>query len=122
MNTSLRNLVGRFALGVFLASVVVPVTPASHLIRDADIECGGPGLQVGRAYQQFEPVGGPAGPEHCPACHLMRALGGADPTQVASAVPGPSAPELHLLPLDSRHDRTVVRERPSRAPPVALSA
>jgi hypothetical protein len=122
MRASFRHLVCQFALLVFVASIIAPVLPASHQVLDADVELGGAAFLGSRAVPQIAPVGDSTGPEHCPACHLLRALGGADPAHVASAAPGTAALELYSFPLDGRRDHRATGEGPSRAPPAPLSA
>jgi hypothetical protein len=117
LSLRLRALV---ALSAFVGSLSLPLLSFGHLALDDDTACGSvvmafgqPGTRVGL------PQSSPRA-QHCPLCHWLRAVGGAQAAGAVTAVawlePGAPAPAVSLV----WHPALVVTERPSRAPPAVI--
>jgi hypothetical protein len=116
MRAPARILVGRLALFIFVIGLTLPNFASSHLLAEADPDCGA-FPTADHARPGFETVKTSA--QHCALCHWLRSLRETAPPAVA----GPAAalvvaervtigridPAGHCPQLDS----------PTRAPPTA---
>jgi hypothetical protein len=102
------------------AAIVLPLFGLTH-VPDDDVDSLALGAAVHHARTQFERVIERTGDQHCLACHLLRALSGADVARERQPVP-PDAFTQALRP-----QTLIVASAPAQAfsprgPPIAGSA
>jgi len=83
MRARARLLVGRLALFVFVLGLALPNFASSHLLAEADPDCGA-FPTTDHARPGIEAVKAPA--EHCALCHLLRSLSETAPASTESLV------------------------------------
>jgi hypothetical protein len=110
----------RVVLTVFVVGLAVPVLAAGHGPAEDDTFCAPFLPSAGHPTLQFEQVLPPVTGEHCAICHWLRAVSGAapdasSPTQALLDAVSSIAPMPELA-----GGRTILAERPSRAPPVLV--
>jgi hypothetical protein len=104
------------ALAAFVGSFALPLVAKPDFGPDDDSACGQVSLVNGHPVTQIEMVVPPKGFDHCPFCHLQRALSGAAPS-TAVALVLPLGATAVASPVTRHAGTTAVPHRPSRGPP-----
>ena len=119
MRASARLIVGRLALLVFVASLVLPNFASRHLLTDFDPDCGAfpisdharPGIEAVKA----------SAASHCAICHWLRSLRETAPTAAAQPSAVFAASERVLSGTIDPAGYCPQLDPPSRAPPADAS-
>jgi hypothetical protein len=97
---------------------MLPLWGGAHFLEDDDPACGPSGFAA-HAVEQFVPVHGAPGVDHCILCHSWRLLGSAAAGERRDVLSSP-APLAATVPSNAaRPPRRSLRIDSSRAPPVS---
>ena len=120
----LRRLSALIVLAALCGSAIVPVFGDLHLAGD---EACADDAWVSDAHAashqtsiQFETVREPIAGDHCAACHLQRAMAGADDDAKRAQIQDTEGPAWMLGHTIDRRRSATVTSVPTRAPPVSL--
>lgn len=120
----LRRLSAFVVLVALCGSTVLPLFGDLHTV--ADVACADDAWLTDahaashHAQVQFESVREPVAGEHCAACHLQRAMAGADDDAKRAQALVAERPGWAAAPAIGRPDRVPPAGVPTRAPPVTL--
>ena len=101
------------------AAIVLPLLGLTH-VPDADVDALAAAAEH-HSRPQFERVIEPSGDDHCLACHLLRAMSGADAGGLCAIVQPPRLIHASQSPT-AVEARRIGHASPPRAPPVLDSA
>ena len=119
MRASARLIVGRLALLVFIASVVLPNFANRHLLTAFDPDCG-VFPTADHARPAFEAVKASSA-SHCAICHWLRSLRDTAPATTAQAVAAFIVTERVPTGAIDPAGHSPRFDPPSRAPPADAS-
>ena len=116
MRAPARLLVGRLALFIFVIGLTLPNFASSHLLAEADPDCGA-FPTADHASPSFEIVKNSA--QHCAICHWLRSLRETAPAAVARPAVTPVVTERVATGRLDQAGHCPQLDPPSRAPPAA---
>ena len=116
MRAHARLLVGRLALLVFVLGLTLPNFASSHLLAEADPDCGA-FPTADHARPGFETVKSSA--QHCAICHWLRSLRETAPAAVARPAAALVVTERVVVGRVDPAGHCPQFDAPSRAPPAA---